>query len=74
MQLIECDIVEPLPTTHKKNIYIFKIIDTFKRYPECYAIPNQETPTINECLEDFISRYSVTAAILTDRGRNFENH
>ena len=74
MQLIECDVVGPLPTTHKKNKYIFTIIDTFTRYPECYAIPNQETPTIIECLEDFISRHSVPAAILTDRGRNFESH
>ena len=73
-QLIERDVVGPLPTTRKKNKYIFTITDTFTCYPECYAIPNHETPTITECLKDFISLHSVPAAILTARGRNFESH
>ena len=57
----------------KGNKYIFTIIDTYTRWPEAYAIANQETGTILTCLEDFISRHGLPDAILTDQGRNFES-
>ena len=73
LQLIELDIVGPFPVSDKGNKYIFTIIDTYTRWPEAYAIANQETETILTCLEDFISRHGLPDAILTDQGRNFES-
>jgi transposase InsO family protein len=71
-QLVEIDIVGPFNVTENGRKYIMTCIDTYTKWPEAYAIPNQETETIIGCLEDFISRHGVPEAILTDQGRNFE--
>ena len=73
LQLIELDVVGPFPVSEKGNKYIFTNIDTYTRWPEAYAIANQETETILTCLEDFISRHGLSDAILTNQGRNFES-
>ena len=68
------DIIRPLPTTRNINRFILVVIDYFTRWPEAYAMPNQEAHTIAEKLiREWISRYGVMKQLHTDQGRSFEN-
>jgi hypothetical protein len=71
-ELIEMDIVGPFPVSDKGNRYILTVIDHFTRWPEAYALSKQDTQSVLDCLEDFISRHGVPDQILTDQGTNFE--
>jgi hypothetical protein len=74
MEKIAMDIIGPLPTTGKGNRFILVVIDYFTRWPEAYAMPNQEAHTIAEKLiREWISRYGVMKQLHTDQGRSFEN-
>ena len=46
--------------------------DYFSKWPEYWAIPDQEAKAIARCLKELIGRHGVPQALLTDQGKNFE--
>jgi transposase InsO family protein len=49
-------------------------MDYFTKWPEAYAIPNQEASTIAEVLvTNFFCRFGIPRELHSDQGRNFES-
>jgi transposase InsO family protein len=49
-------------------------VDYFTKWPEVYAIPNQEASTVADVLvSNFFSRFGVPMELHSDLGRNFES-
>lgn len=66
------DLVGPLPITKRGNRYILTALDTFTRFPEACALPNQKATTvITGLVEIIISRYGHITKIISDQGRQF---
>ena len=73
MERVAVDIAGPLPVTTAGNRYICVAMDYFTKWPEAYAIPNQEATTVARVLVDqFFSRFGVPFELHSDQGRNFE--
>ena len=71
---IAIDIAGPFPVTKDGNKYILVAMDYFSKWPEAYAIPNQESVTVAQVLVDnLICRFGVPLEIHSDQGRNFES-
>ncbi len=71
-QRISIDVVGPLPTTIAGNSYIVVINDWFTRWPEAFAIPNQQDETICQLIvEEICCRYGCPEYLHSDRGSNF---
>lgn len=70
--MIAMDVCGPLPITDRGNKYIVVAADYFSKWPECWAIPDQEAKTIAHCLEELIGRHGVPQALLADQGKKFE--
>lgn len=47
---IAIDVAGPFPQSDLGNRYILVAMDYFSKWPEAYAIPNQETTTVAEQL------------------------
>jgi hypothetical protein len=47
---IAIDVAGPFPLSYQGNRYLLTTMDYFTKWPEAYAIPNQETSTIAEAL------------------------
>lgn len=74
MERVAIDVVGPLPSTTSGNRFILVVVDYFTRWPEAYAIPNQEARTIAQKLVDeWVCRYGVMQMLHTDKGKNFES-
>ena len=57
---IAIDIAGPFPVTKDGNKYILVAMDYFSKWPEAYAIPNQEAVTVAQVLVDnLICRFGV---------------
>ena len=50
MGRVAVDVMGPLPRTNKGNVYILSVIDYFTKWPEAYALPNQEAETVADAL------------------------
>jgi transposase InsO family protein len=49
-------------------------MDYFTKWPEVYAIPNQEATTVAEALvTNFFCRFGIPRELHSDQGRNFES-
>ena len=73
-EIISFDIVGPLKTTKSDNKYILVMEDHFTKWPEAFALPNQEAKTIAKVfVEQIICRYGAPKTFLTDRGANFRS-
>jgi hypothetical protein len=48
-------------------------MDYFTKWPEVYAIPNQESSTVGEALFSNFSHFAVLLELHGDQGRNFES-
>lgn len=71
---IAIDVAGPFPETHQGNKYILVANDYFSKWPEAYALPNQEASTVARVLVDnFVSRFGVPLELHSDQGRNFES-
>lgn len=71
---IALDVAGPFPTSNSGNKYILVIMDYFTKWPEVFAIPNQEAVTIAEKLvNEVCCRFGVPLVIHSDQGRNFES-
>ena len=74
MQRLGVDVLGPLPLTERGNRYILAAVDYFTKWPEAYALKDQEAETIVDALvEGIISRLGVPESIHSDQGRNFES-
>ena len=71
---VAMDILGPLPRTERANRYILVVSDYFTRWPEAYALPNQEASTIARILiNEFFARYGVPYQLHSDQGANFDS-
>ena len=71
--MIAMDICGPFPVTEGGNKYILVAADYLTKWPEVWAIPDQEAKTIARKLEELISRHGAPQSLLTDQGKNFES-
>jgi transposase InsO family protein len=67
------DVLGPLkPTTRHGNKCIVIFIDRFTKWPEAFAVPNQESETIARLLvQEIIPRHGCPRTLLSDRGSPF---
>lgn len=66
MERIAIDILGPLPLTKSGNRFILVITDTFTKWTEAIAIPNQDSQTVTKVfVENFVCRfwYSITTPL-----------
>lgn len=71
---IAIDVAGPFPESTRGNKYVLVAMDYFTKWPEVYAIPNQEATTISDVLiANWISRFGVPMELHSDQGRNFES-
>ena len=72
---IAIDVAGPFPASDRGNKYLLVVMDYFTKWPEVYAVPNQESRTIADCLvEELFCRFGVPLELHTDQGRNFESN
>jgi hypothetical protein len=68
------DIVGHSQESERGNLYLLIVMDYFMKWPEVYAIPNQETSTVADALvTNFFHRFRVPRELHSDHGRNFES-
>ena len=61
-----------LPTTVDGNCYVVVFIDYLTKWPEAFAVPNQEAETIARLFIDHVvCRHGAPQELLSDRGANF---
>ena len=69
MERVAIDVLGPLPETDSGNKYILIAMDYFSKWPEAYALPNQEAVTVADVLvSQFFSRFGVPAELHSDQG------
>ena len=74
MERVAVDVMGPLPRTNKGNVYILSVIDYFTKWPEAYALPNQEAETVADALlGSILSRFGMPDTLHSDQGRHFES-
>ena len=74
MERVAVDVVGPLPRSEKGNRYVLSAIDYFTKWPEAYAIPDQEAETVVDALVGgMFSHFGVPETLHSDQGRNFES-
>jgi transposase InsO family protein len=74
MERIAVDIMGPLPVTNHGNRYLLVAMDYFTKWPEAYAVPDQEAKTVATVLvREFICRFGTPLELHSDQGRNFES-
>lgn len=73
MERVAIDVLGPLPKTGSGNQYILIAQDYFTKWPEAFAIPDQQAETVAEILvTQFFTRFGVPIELHSDQGRNFE--
>ena len=66
------DILGPLPVTARGNRYVLVVMDHFTKWPEAFALPNQEAATIaRHLVDDVFCRFGAPSRLLSDRGQAF---
>jgi hypothetical protein len=71
---IAVDIAGPFPESDRGNRFLLIAMDYFTKWPDVYAIPNQEASTVADFLvNNFFCRFGVPMELHRDQGRNFES-
>jgi len=71
---IAVDIAGPFPGSDRGNRYLLVTMDYFTKWPDVYAIPNQEASTEADVLvSNFFCCFGVPMELHSDQGRNFES-
>lgn len=74
MERVAVDVMGPFPRTDRGNRYVLVAMDYFTKWPEAYAIPDQEAVTVADALvEGMFSRFGAAEVIHSDQGRTFES-
>ena len=74
LERIQIDILGPIPETNKGNKYVAVVVDMYTKWPEAYALPDQEANTVAQTVMDnFVCCFDCPRGILRDQGRNFES-
>ena len=74
MERIALDFMGCFLETKAGNRHLLVVMDYFTKWPEAYALPNQEASSVASVLvNEFTSRYGVPAEIHSYQGRNFES-
>ncbi|XP_021430909.2 uncharacterized protein K02A2.6-like [Oncorhynchus mykiss] len=74
MERVGVDVVGPFPTTDSGNRWVLTAMDYLTKWPESYALPDQEAETIVDTLTaEMFSRFGAAVSIHSDQGRNFES-
>ncbi len=74
MDRVCIDVCGPFPISDQGNKYILVVGDSFTRWIEAYAMPDQTAKTIAEKLtKEFFSRFGLPLEIHSDQGRSFES-
>jgi hypothetical protein len=72
---IAIDVAGPFPRSDQVNRYLLIAMDYFTKWPEVYAIPNEEASTVTEALvTNFFCHFGIPRELHSDQGRNFESH
>ncbi len=75
MGWLAIDVMGPLPLTETGNRYVLIVADYFTKWPEAFALPDQETGNVVEVLvKDVVCRFRVLPELHSDQGRNFESN
>ncbi len=69
-QRIAVDLQGPFPETSGGNVWIVTLIDVFDRWLEAVPIPNARVGTIMKVLLQWVCRFGIPLAMLSDKGRN----
>ncbi|KAJ8014587.1 hypothetical protein DPEC_G00017180 [Dallia pectoralis] len=73
MDRVAVDVLGPFPRTPRGNRFVVVAMDYFTKWPEAYAVPDQEAAIVCEVLiEGMFSRFGVPTELHSDQGRNFE--
>ncbi|KAG6464703.1 hypothetical protein O3G_MSEX014678 [Manduca sexta] len=71
---IALDVAGPFPVSDSGNRYFMVVMDYFTKWPEVFAIPNQEATTVaDKLVHEVFCRFGVPLEIHSDQGRNFES-
>ncbi|KAI3352352.1 hypothetical protein L3Q82_005307 [Scortum barcoo] len=74
MERVAVDIMGPFPCTDKGNRYVLAAMYYFTKWPEAYAIHDQEAETVaNGLVEGMFTRFGTAEVIHSDQERNFES-
>jgi transposase InsO family protein len=74
MERVAIDILGLLPKTEAGNEYLLVAQDYFTKWPEAFALSNQQTPTVADVqVNQFFSHFGIPLEIHSDQGRNFES-
>jgi hypothetical protein len=72
---IAIDVEGPFPRSDKGSCYLLITMDHFTKWPEAYAIPDQETSTVADALvTNFFCRFGIPQLLHSDQGHKFEYH
>ena len=74
MQMVAMDILGPLPESDSGNSYLLVACDSFTRWVEVYAIPNQGALTVaKKLVDEMFCQFSPPEQLHSDQGRQFES-
>lgn len=74
LERIQIDILGPLPETNRGNKFVAVVVDMYTKWPEAYALPDQEAETVaHTVMNDFICRFGCPRGVLSDQGHTFES-
>jgi hypothetical protein len=70
---IAIDVAGPFSWSDQGNQYLLITMDCFTKWPESYAIANQEASTVAEVLVTNFCLFRVVWELHSDQGHNFES-
>lgn len=67
------DVAESFPESERRNKNYMIVIDYFTKWPEVFAIPNQEVSTVaHKSVLEVFCHFGVSLEIRSDQGKNLE--
>ena len=68
------EVMGPFLRTDKGNQYVLAAMEYFTKWPDAYAIPDQEAKTVADALvEGMFAMFGAAKVMHSDQGRNFES-